>query len=96
MRRTICGCLAVLAPLLYPIAVLSIDRQPQQDYRARRVALAQRTGGGVVVVFASTEPEGPNALWAFRQDDNFFYLTGIRDSGAAALVLFASNRMLKK
>jgi Xaa-Pro aminopeptidase len=68
-----------------------LDRQPAADYRARREALAARTAGGAVLLFASTEAEGPNDLYGFRQDDNFFYLTGWAEPGAALLLLPASD-----
>ena len=61
-------------------------RQPNVEYKARRQKLAQKAGDGVVVLFAGTEEEGPNALYGFRQDENFFYLTGLRDPGAALLI----------
>jgi Xaa-Pro aminopeptidase len=64
----------------------SLDRQPNADYRARREALARRTDGGVVLLFAPVEAEGPNDLYGFRQDDNFFYLTGWPEPGAALLI----------
>jgi len=64
----------------------ALDRQPNADYRARRQALAAKTNGGAVVLFAATESEGPDALYGFRQDDNFFYLTGWAEPGAAVLI----------
>lgn len=62
------------------------DRQPNADYRARRMALAQKLNGGVAVLFAGTEAEGPNAVYGFRQDDNFYYLTGWSEPGAALVI----------
>ncbi|MGH9601677.1 MAG: aminopeptidase P N-terminal domain-containing protein [Terriglobales bacterium] len=64
----------------------AIERQSNADYRARRQALAARTNGGAVVLFAATEAEGPNALYGFRQDDNFYYLTGWAEPGGALLI----------
>jgi Xaa-Pro aminopeptidase len=64
----------------------ALDRQPSSDYRARRQALAAKTEGGVVVLFAPLEAEGPNDLYGFRQDDNFFYLSGWTEPGAALLI----------
>lgn len=72
--------------LLLSVSAAALDRQANADYRARRQALAEKTQGGVVVLFASTEAEGPNALYGFRQDDNFFYLTGWKEPGAALLI----------
>lgn len=65
---------------------VGIDRQSNADYRARRVALAQKMNGGVAIVFAGTEAEGPNAVYGFRQDDNFFYLSGWSEPGAALII----------
>lgn len=66
---------------------LAMDRQRNADYRARRVALAQRLNGGVAIIFAGTEAEGPNAVHGFRQDNNFYYLSGWAEPGAALVVV---------
>ncbi len=76
----------LFAFLLLSVSAAALDRQANADYRARRQALAEKTQGGAVVLFASTEAEGPNALYGFRQDDNFFYLTGWKEPGAALLI----------
>ena len=68
---------------------LSLDRQPNDAYRARRVALAQKMGGGVAIVFAGTEAEGPNAVYGFRQDNDFYYLSGSTEPGAALVIVSA-------
>lgn len=78
--------LLVCALLLLVIPARALERQPNADYRARRVALARKTNGGAVVLFAAVEAEGPNALYGFRQDNNFYYLTGLNEPGAAVLI----------
>lgn len=85
MSRSIRSFLAVAAILL-PLCCFSVERQPNEAYAARRHALAAKAETGVVVVFAGIETEGPNDLYGFRQDDNFYYLTGLTDPGAAVLV----------
>jgi Xaa-Pro aminopeptidase len=72
--------------LLLSQCALALDRQPNADYYARRQALAAKTNGGVVVLFAPTEAEGPNDLYGYRADDNFFYLSGWAEPGAALLI----------
>jgi Xaa-Pro aminopeptidase len=67
-----------------------LDRQPNSDYHARREALAKKVGG-VVVLFAATESDGPNDLYGFRQDDNFYYLSGSREPGGALLIASAAD-----
>jgi Xaa-Pro aminopeptidase len=69
---------------------LALDRQPNSDYHVRREALA-RKAGGVVVLFAPMESEGPNDLYGFRQEDNFYYLSGLTEPGAALLIAPASE-----
>ena len=77
--------LLVLLTLTASIAG-ALDRQPNADYHARRVALSQKTQGGVVVLFASVEAEGQNDVYGFKQDNNFFYLTGWTEPGAAVVI----------
>src|SRR5499426_545823 len=67
-------------------SALAHERQASADYRARRVALAAKMENGALVLFAPTESEGPNNLYGFRQEDNFYYLTGWAEPGAALLI----------
>jgi len=78
--------LLLLLTLVAVGSTLAMERQPNADYHARRVALAARMEGGALVLFAPTEAEGPNNLYGFRQDDNFYYLTGWSEPGAAVLI----------
>src|ERR1700732_3245617 len=75
--------LTLLATL--SLASVALDRQPNSDYHARREALA-RKAAGVVVLFAPMENEGPNNIYGFRQEDNFFYLSGLSEPGSALLI----------
>ena len=67
-------------------AATALERQSNADYHARRTALAAKMEGGALVLFAPTEAEGPNNLYGFRQEDNFYYLTGWAEPGAALLI----------
>ncbi len=73
--------------LLFSQLTWALDRQPNSDYRMRRQALASKTGGGAVLLFASDEAEGPNDLYGYRPDDSFFYLSGWSEPGAALLIM---------
>ena len=72
--------------LLTAYSCFALDRQPNADYHARRVALSQKMKDGVAILFAGTEADGPNAVYGFRQDNNFFYLTGWTEPGAALII----------
>lgn len=87
---------AVLSSLLIMLSIgvgaaLALERQPNSDYRARREALAAKAKGGYVLLFAPPEAEGPNDLYGYRPDDNFFYLTGWTEPGAALLIAAAAD-----
>ncbi len=72
------------------VSSLAIERQANADYHARREALAKKVGG-VVVLFAATENDGPNDLYGFRQGDNFYYLSGSSEPGGALLIAPAAD-----
>jgi Xaa-Pro aminopeptidase len=69
----------------------ALDRQPNSDYHMRRQALASKASGGLVLLFASDEAEGPNDLYGYRPDDNFFYLSGWTEPGAALLAMAGTS-----
>ncbi len=71
-------------------ASFAMERQPGSDYHARREALAKKAGG-IIVLFAATENDGPNDLYGFRQDDNFYYLSGMSEPGSALLIAPATE-----
>lgn len=50
------------------------------------MALAQKMNGGVAILFAGTEAEGPSAVYGFRQDNNFYYVSGWAEPGAALII----------
>jgi len=79
--------LALLLVIFAAHLALSLERQPNADYRARREALAKKTSGSAVLLFAPMESEGPNAVFGFRQDDNFYYLSGWVEPGAVLLIV---------
>ncbi len=74
--------------LLFSIFSAALERQPNSDYRARREALAKKVNG-VVVLFSKTER--PSDLYTFRQDDNFYYLTGQSEPVGALLIASATE-----
>jgi Xaa-Pro aminopeptidase len=85
----ICGFFIFV--FLFLQTAFALDRQPNTDYRMRRQTLAAKISDGVVVLFAATEAEGPNAIYGFHQDVNFFYLSGWPEPGAALLIAPAAE-----
>jgi Xaa-Pro aminopeptidase len=63
----------------------ALEKQPASVYHARRMALAAKLKGGAAVIFAADEPQ--MEYLDFRQDEDFYYLTGWNEPGAALLVV---------
>jgi Xaa-Pro aminopeptidase len=84
--RKLLLCLVTI--LLLRCAGTALDRQPGADYRARREALAKKAGGVVVLV---APLEGLDSEYGFRQEDNFYYLSGITVPGSALLIAPATE-----
>ena len=77
-----------MALLLFAWAAAGADPTPHEAYRARRGALANRTpGGAAVLLFAGRDPKDEHLR--FRQDSNFYYLTGWEEPNAALLLVAA-------
>ncbi len=63
----------------------ALEKQSSSDYRARRVALGNELRGGVAILFAAEEPVLD--FDPYRQDSDFYYLTGWNEPGAALLIV---------
>ena len=70
---------------LLVLSAAALDRQSNADYRARRMNLVKSAKGGAVLIFAASA--AGDQIYGFRQDDNFFYLTGWTEPGAALLLI---------
>lgn len=80
--------LAVLLLLLAcAFPTFAMDSVPKPEYHQRRVALAEKLSGGVAVLFAADEPLLD--FMPYRQDSDFFYLTGWNEPGAALILIGA-------
>jgi Xaa-Pro aminopeptidase len=79
-------CRLFLAVFLIVVqAAYALDSVPTAEYRQRRVKLAAKLHGGSAVIFAAHEP--PLEYQDYRQDEDFFYLTGSNEPGGALLVI---------
>ncbi|HEX4758033.1 MAG TPA: Xaa-Pro aminopeptidase [Terracidiphilus sp.] len=83
-------CFRVLALLLLAASIAApalraLEKQPASIYHARRVAAAAKLHSGVAVLFAAEEPLLD--FMPYRQDSDFYYLTGWTEPGAALLVI---------
>ena len=79
------GIFCLFATLWFVPAAKPLERQPASVYHARRVALAGKLHGGLAVLFAAEEAQLD--LMPYRQDEDFYYLTGWNEPGAALLIV---------
>ncbi|MFG1691538.1 aminopeptidase P N-terminal domain-containing protein, partial [Gemmatimonadota bacterium] len=88
-RKALCTGLALLS-LLFVASETQAQRVefPPEEFAARRLALCDAVGGqGLIMMFGKTQvPPGVR----FRQDNDFYYLTGNEDLNAV-LVMDATN-----
>jgi Xaa-Pro aminopeptidase len=89
MRRipfTLSTLLVFLALIGFSASTLqALEKQPTAVYHGRRVALGDKLKGGVAILFAAEESELDFS--SYRQDPDFYYLTGWNQPGAALLVI---------
>ena len=81
--RLVAPCLFLLA-FTFP-ASQALEKQPASDYHTRRVALGNELHGAVAILFAAEEPVLD--FDAYRQDSDFYYLTGWNEPGAALMII---------
>ncbi len=83
---------ALMAALFWIVAsipMFALEREPDADYHARRVALGAALKGGIAILYAADEPSAE--YLSYRQDEDFYYLTGWNEPGAALVVIGASE-----
>ena len=76
---------AVVVLLMAVQAAYAFDSVPMAEYRQRRVKLAAELHGGSALIVAAHEPL--MEYQDYRQDEDFFYLTGSNEPGGALLVI---------
>jgi Xaa-Pro aminopeptidase len=77
--------LAILVLIFAAGTSPALEKLPTSTYHARRAALAQKLNGGIAILFAAEEPALD--LDPYRQDPDFYYLTGWNEPGAALTIV---------
>jgi Xaa-Pro aminopeptidase len=84
-RSALSVCILAAFTLGWVDYARALEKQPPSIYHARRVALADKLNSGVAVLFAAEDPALD--LMPYRQDEDFYYLTGWNEPGAALLIV---------
>jgi len=67
------------------------DKGNLADYHDRRARLASQTGDGVIVLFGYHDEDVAASVTRFRQNENFYYLTGWNEPDAMLLLVAKSS-----
>lgn len=86
VRRPVKNAVVLMKKFLFILVVaaplLAIEKEPLQEYRARRERLAGAIKGSILVLKAAPEEE----LVEYQQERNFYYLTGFEEPDAILLL----------
>jgi Xaa-Pro aminopeptidase len=78
---------AIAAAFALVLSAFAVEKEPLQEYHLRRERLAQRIKGNAVVLHAAPDQE----LVKFKQEENFYYLTGFDEPNATLLLDASTN-----
>lgn len=80
--------LQLVAVLLAALPAAAWEREPLAVFRERRARLVRETGGdGVIVLAGFADRDIGSAVTPFRQNENFYYVTGWNEPGAMLLLV---------
>ena len=86
-RRSILAALTAAAILGAALLGGAWEREPLTAFHERRARLIRDTGGdGVVVLYGYDEADVAASVTSFRQNEQFYYLTGWNEPGAIMLL----------
>ena len=75
---------SLILALSLGLATTAQAQFPQTEYATHRAKLAAAIGNGTLVAFGSAEPE--QDYLSFNQNSPFYYLTGLKEPGAALVI----------
>lgn len=85
-RSILCGAFALLLVACLAPMLRAWEREPLSVFAERRAKLVA-TVNAPVVLFGYTGHEEANPSYVFIQEENFYYLTGHNEEGAALLLM---------
>lgn len=72
---------------LWTASAWAWEREPLAVFQQRRADLAKQTTGGIVVLYGYEETDVAATTTSFRQNENFYYLTGWNQPGAKMMII---------
>src|SRR5215472_5217056 len=87
-----CLCRLLIAILGGVSPAPAWDKGSLSDYHERRVRLVRQTGAAAIVLFGYGEADIAASTTTFRQNENFYYLTGWNEPDAMMLLVPAASK----
>lgn len=81
LRRRI-SAFALILGIAWTFAAYALEKESPGEYASRRTRSAELIKGGAMVLFGSPDPD----LAQFKQENNFYYLTGFDEPDAILLI----------
>lgn len=80
---------APVAPIIAPPPPVISDEERRRELANRRTAVAAKIGTAGVLLLFSAEPRvySNDVDYSYRQENNFFYLTGLNQAGSKLLLM---------
>jgi Xaa-Pro aminopeptidase len=91
MPAVIAGTVLLLMPVLGQPVFRGTEVFPPEEFAARRARLMAQIGDSAAIVLGTTEPPGE---MPFRQNNQFFYLTGLAEPRASVIIDGRSHKTI--
>lgn len=82
---------AIVCIVLTSASSIAWEREPLSAFQQRRERLTKETADGVVILYGAEETDVAAATTSFRQNENFYYLTGWNQPGAKMMIVPAES-----
>src|SRR5688572_7462508 len=77
----------VLLLIALTVPVVGIEKEPLAEYASRRARVAAEIKGNALVLYGNPDSD----LMKFKQEDNFYYLTGFNEPDAVLVIDFTDD-----
>src|SRR5215207_10642922 len=82
LRAKTCALVFVALLVSMSVPTSAFEKEPLSEYAGRRARVAAEIKGNVLILYGNLDSD----LVKFKQDDNFFYLTGFNEPDAVLLI----------
>jgi Xaa-Pro aminopeptidase len=82
LRSKICAVFTALLLIALSNYIAAIEKEPLSEYASRRARVAEQIKGNALILYGNPDSD----LVKFKQEDNFYYLTGFSEPDAVLVI----------